>query len=367
MMANVITGLRILVSAVLLFCPVFSAIFYVLYLIAGLSDMADGIVARKTNSVSEFGSRFDSIADFVFVAVCLIKILSVMDIPIWLYVWTAVIALIKIINIISGYVMQKRYAALHTTMNKVTGVLLFIVPLTLSIVPLIYTGIPICSVAIFAAVQEGQKYYRSGVFRHFTEDCKCSTSMNARIDVTELVEHSKRTGSKFYINFLYLLSKVLNSRDDYKMGYLWQSEELICYDSINPIQYVFHEDTETCTPVYTTYYEDYEVFYRNAMNDVERAKKTREYGLDMLNHPNWFDASYIPWMSYDSLNVELPDGYLHFAPIINWGKYREENGRLMMPVSVRLNHAIADGFLVANVYRLLEKEMIAFCNDEKKL
>ena len=82
MMANVITGIRILVSAALLLCPVFSPIFYAMYLIAGLSDMADGIVARKTNSVSEFGSRFDSIADFVFVAVCLIKILPVMDIPI---------------------------------------------------------------------------------------------------------------------------------------------------------------------------------------------------------------------------------------------------------------------------------------------
>ena len=69
MMANVITGIRILVSAALLLCPVFSPIFYAMYLIAGLSDMADGIVARKTNSVSEFGSRFDSIADFVFVAV----------------------------------------------------------------------------------------------------------------------------------------------------------------------------------------------------------------------------------------------------------------------------------------------------------
>ena len=68
MMANVITGLRILVSAVLVFCPVFSPIFYVLYLIAGLSDMVDGIIARKTNSVSEFGSKFDSIADFIFVA-----------------------------------------------------------------------------------------------------------------------------------------------------------------------------------------------------------------------------------------------------------------------------------------------------------
>ena len=161
MMANVITGIRILVSAALLLCPVFSPIFYAMYLIAGLSDMADGIVARKTNSVSEFGSRFDSIADFVFVAVCLIKILPVIDIPIWLYVWTAVIFFVKIINIISGYAMHKRFIAVHTTMNKVTGVLLFIVPLTLSIVPLIYTGIPICSVATFAAVQEGH-FIRTG-------------------------------------------------------------------------------------------------------------------------------------------------------------------------------------------------------------
>ena len=204
-------------------------------------------------------------------------------------------------------------------------------------------------------------YYRKGVFRHFSEDCKCSTSMTARVDVTDLAERSQRTGTKFYLNFLYILVKVLNSRDDYRMGYLWQTDELICYDRIHPTQYVFHEDTETCTPVYTTYTDDYDLFYRNALQDVEKAKQTREYGLDMINHPNWFDASFIPWLSYDSLNIELPDGHLFFAPIINWGKYREENGRLMMPVSVRLNHAIADGYLVAKVFVLLEKEIAAFC------
>ncbi len=205
-----------------------------------------------------------------------------------------------------------------------------------------------------------ETYYRKGVYRHFTEDCKCSVSMTARIDVTELVDYSKEKGTKFYINFLYLLTKVLNSRDDYKTQYLWQTDELICYDVLNPIQYVFHEDTETCTPVYTTYYKNYEVFYKNALADVENAKKTREYMLDSENHPNWFDASYISWLSYDSLNVELPDGYIYLLPIINWGKYREENGRLMMPLTVRLNHAVADGYLVANVYRLLEKEIASF-------
>lgn len=203
-------------------------------------------------------------------------------------------------------------------------------------------------------------YYRKGVFRHFSEDCKCSVSMTSRIDVTELVRHSKETNTKFYINFLYILSNVLNSRDDYKMGYIWQTKELICYDTINPTQYVFHEDTETCTPVYTKYSKNYKTFYENALEDLEKAKKTREYGLDMENHPNWFDASYISWLSYDSLNIELPDGHLFFAPIINWGKYRKENGRLVMPVSVRLNHAVADGYLVANIYRLLQREIEAF-------
>ena len=138
---------------------------------------------------------------------------------------------------------------------------------------------------------------------------------------------------------------------------LWQTGELICYDVIHPTQYVFHEDTETCTPVYTKYDADYDRFYAGALADIEAAKKTREYLLDAASHPNWFDASYIPWLSYDALNIELPDGHLYFAPIVNWGKYREENGRLVMPVSVRLNHAVADGYLVANVFRLLEQEI----------
>ena len=209
-------------------------------------------------------------------------------------------------------------------------------------------------------VIDKETYYRKGVFRHFSEDCKCSTSMTARIDVTELAAYSRETHTKFYLNFLYILSKVMNSRDDYKMGYLWQTGELICYDVVNPTQYVFHEDTETCTPVYTDYSEDYGTFYANALRDLEKAKTTREYGLDMANHPNWFEASYISWLSYDSLNIELPDGHLFFAPIVNWGRYRAEGGKLVMPVSVRLNHAIADGYLVANVFRLLQQEIELF-------
>ena len=77
-MANTITFFRIAASIVLLFCPVFSPAFYAFYIAAGLSDMLDGFVARKTDSVSKLGARLDTMADFVFVVVCLIKLLPVL-------------------------------------------------------------------------------------------------------------------------------------------------------------------------------------------------------------------------------------------------------------------------------------------------
>ncbi len=154
-MANIITGFRILFSAVLLFLTAFSPEFYVLYCLTGFTDMIDGTIARKTDTVSEFGSKLDTVADIVFVSVCLIKLLPKLAIPVWLWICIGVIALIKVINIISGFVVQKKFVAKHTIMNKVTGALLFILPLTLSVVDLKYSGGFVCAIAVFAAVQEG--------------------------------------------------------------------------------------------------------------------------------------------------------------------------------------------------------------------
>ena len=146
---------------VLLFCPVFSPAFYAFYVAAGLSDMLDGFVARKTDTVSELGARLDTIADFVLVVVCLIKLLPVFSIPAWLYIWIGIIAFIKVVNIISGFVVQKRFVAVHSVMNKATGVLLFLLPLTIPAVPLQYAAIVVCAAATFAAIQEGH-FTRTG-------------------------------------------------------------------------------------------------------------------------------------------------------------------------------------------------------------
>lgn len=123
--------------------------------------MVDGTIARKTNSISTFGSRLDTIADYIFVSAALVKMLPAMNIPQWLWIWILIIAVIKITNIISGFVCKKRFVTEHTVMNKITGLLLFLLPFTLPVIELKYSAAAVCIIATFSAVQEGH-YIRTG-------------------------------------------------------------------------------------------------------------------------------------------------------------------------------------------------------------
>ena len=118
--ANIITGSRIVFSLSLLFIPLSSAWFYVLYLLCGLSDMVDGTVARRTRSASEFGARLDTVSDFVFMTVALIRFVPYLHIPVWLWIWIGIIAMIKLGNAVWGFVRAKKLISPHTFLNKVT-------------------------------------------------------------------------------------------------------------------------------------------------------------------------------------------------------------------------------------------------------
>ena len=88
-MANIITSLRIVLSIIMLFTPVFSSQFYWLYVSAGITDMVDGTVARLTGSAGEKGAKLDSAADIIFALVSLIKIIPAISLPGWCYKLTA--------------------------------------------------------------------------------------------------------------------------------------------------------------------------------------------------------------------------------------------------------------------------------------
>lgn len=159
-MANVITGIRIILSFVLLLCPAFSITFYVLYILAGCSDMIDGTVARKTFTVSEFGAKLDTIADIVFTAVCMIIILPMIKMPVWIYLWIAGIAFIKFANIFINYIRLKKLTSVHSVINKTAGAALFFFPLSFNLIDTTLFAAALCVIATVAAIHESNSVLR---------------------------------------------------------------------------------------------------------------------------------------------------------------------------------------------------------------
>ena len=150
---NIITLLRIAGSLGLLLCDVTSVVFWIIYGLCGISDIVDGWLARKLKCVTKTGALLDSMADICFVVCCAWKLLPILELPQWLWLWAGVIVAIKVVNQLSARVMYGHCCFPHTTANKITGLLLYIaVPMTVcSIVPITI----VAAVATFAAVEEG--------------------------------------------------------------------------------------------------------------------------------------------------------------------------------------------------------------------
>ena len=161
-MPNVISILRIAGSVGLLFCDVTQWPFWALYAICGISDMVDGWLARKLHADTEAGAVLDSVADIVFLACCSVRLLPVMEIPVWLWILVGMIAFIKIVNQVPALIICKRFCFPHTAANKLTGILLFLTVPTMfrSMIPVSVVG----AIATFAALQEGHYIRTKQVF-----------------------------------------------------------------------------------------------------------------------------------------------------------------------------------------------------------
>ena len=149
---NIISVLRIASSIGLLFCNATGWPFWVLYTLCGISDMVDGWLARKLHAETKAGAILDSVADIVFVTCCAVRLIPMLGIPTWLWIWAGVIVFIKMVNQVLSLVVHKRFFFPHTIVNKLTGLLLFLAlpSAFLSVIPISI----VAAIATFAAVQE---------------------------------------------------------------------------------------------------------------------------------------------------------------------------------------------------------------------
>ena len=147
---NGITALRLLGSVALGLAEPDSAVFLALYLFCGASDMLDGLLARRLRAETPLGAALDSIADLCFFLVCAWKLLPRLAFPAWLWGWAAAIAAVKLAAFL--LTRQRRLDALHTPLNRLTGLCLFLsAPFLAGRLPL---AIALCALAALAAAQE---------------------------------------------------------------------------------------------------------------------------------------------------------------------------------------------------------------------
>ena len=154
--ANALTSIRILGAVCLIFIEPFGSVFNTVYIICGLSDAFDGFVARLTKSASEFGAKLDSVADLAFYAAMFSRVMprliDVLDGAIWYFVITVLV--IRISSYITALVKYRRFASLHTYLNKLAGFLVFFVPLIIKTrIFSTYCSV-LCAISGFAAIEE---------------------------------------------------------------------------------------------------------------------------------------------------------------------------------------------------------------------
>ena len=166
--ADSITLVRIAASVLLFVLPWRSVAFFSVYTVAGLSDALDGWVARKTGTVSEFGARLDSTADLFFFGALLVRLLPAHwpVMPRALRGALAVVVFVRLAVYAVAALRYRRFVALHTRLNKLTGAAVFLLPYVL----LVSTGIAfdwaVCALALAAALQEGTLNLRGGEAIH---------------------------------------------------------------------------------------------------------------------------------------------------------------------------------------------------------
>lgn len=151
---NLITCCRILLTVCLPFTVPFGKNFLILYTLCGVSDMADGYLARRLNLTSNLGSLLDTVADTLFLFTAGIILLLQLSFPAWLLYSAATILCVRLVTYTIGFFRFRQWASLHTWLNKLTGFLLFVTPYIYNFIAFNNWGKVVVIIAILSAIDE---------------------------------------------------------------------------------------------------------------------------------------------------------------------------------------------------------------------
>lgn len=182
---------------------------------------------------------------------------------------------------------------------------------------------------------------RKETFEHFFNNAKCTYSLTVNVDITDLYNLVKASGVRLYPTFTWIVSKSINNHQEFKMAFD-QEGRLGFFDEIGPSYSVLNDETKIMSDLYTPYSNEFLKFHEDMANDLDSYKKDTRFTTNFQN--NFFIASCIPWCTYTSFNVNNEGEQSCLFPMVTWGKFFKQNHRIIMPVTLQVHHAVADGY-----------------------
>lgn len=192
-----------------------------------------------------------------------------------------------------------------------------------------------------------ETWERGELFRFYIEKLRNVMSMTVDTDVTKLVSFVRAHGLKFYPAMMWAVSKAVNGRAEFRYG--WKDGDLVRWDYVSPYYADFHGEDERFVKLVTEYSGDLSEFHARFLADRERYKDLRAFDLKEIP-PNTFDVSCLPWVRYRSFDIHVFDEGRYLAPVVTWGRFETENGKTVMPLSVNIHHAVADGWHLSRLF-----------------
>lgn len=194
---------------------------------------------------------------------------------------------------------------------------------------------------------------RKPYFEHYLHNVRCTYSMTANTEITQLLAQLKNKRINLYPTLIHMIAAVVNRHSEFRTCF--DSEGRLGYwDSMSPSFTIFHDDDKTFSSVWTPYSEDFHEFYSCYLDDLEKYGNIMQFAAKPNEPPNTFPISCIPWVSFTGFNLNIYTEGTYLLPIFTIGKYFQQDGKIQLPLSVQLHHAVCDGYHTGVLFHELQ-------------
>jgi len=195
-------------------------------------------------------------------------------------------------------------------------------------------------------------WLRKDHFNFFNNFDEPFFGVTVEVDCTETYKEAKAAGVSFFLLYLHKSLAAANQIENFRYriinGEVWKYTKINAAATINRPNGSFGFG-------YFDYLEKFKDFNAKANLEIEKVKNTTGL-IPSSSGENVIHYSALPWLNFTSMSHARNYVYKDSCTKISFGKVRDQSGRKIMPVSIHANHALMDGFHVAqfvDVYQSL--------------